>query len=192
MKKAKHYEKELILDILSRSFDTNQSVNYIIKQDKKRKKRIRELMDYSFELCLKFGDVFVTDDKKACVLVLYPHKKKTTLKSILLDVKLIIKCLSISNIKKTLKRESLIKKVQGNQSFCYLWFIGVDPEYQERGIGSKLLSNIIKYSQDKNEPVYLETSTLRNLPWYKKFGFEIYHEEDLGYKLYFLRKPLFK
>jgi hypothetical protein len=43
----------------------------------------------------------------------------------------------------------------------YLWFIGVDPEYQGQDIGNNLLDNIIKGSDKRQRPVYLETSTLK-------------------------------
>lgn len=188
MKKADYNDKNLVVDILTKSFDTNQSVNYIVKQDQKRIKRVSSLMDYSFEVCYLFGDVFLSEDKKACALVLYPDKKKTTLKSILLDVKLIISCIGIENIKKALARESKIKQLQPKELMYYLWFIGVDPEYQNEGIGSILLDEIIKDSKHKQRPIYLETSTLKNLPWYKKYGFQIYNELELSYKLFFLKR----
>jgi ribosomal protein S18 acetylase RimI-like enzyme len=190
MKKAEYNDKDLIVDTLTKSFESNQSVNYIVKQDGKRLKRIKSLMVYSFEVCYLFGDVFLSDDKKACALVLYPDKKKTTIKSIMLDVNLIFTCVGIENIKKTLDREAIIKKIQPKVPMYYLWFIGVDPEYQNTGIGSELLKEIIEDSRRKERPIYLETSTLKNLPWYKKFGFDIYHEADLSYKLFFLKKVL--
>ncbi len=192
MKKAELRDKNLVVDILSKSFDTNQSVNYIVKQDQKRVQRVCSLMDYSFEICFLFGEVFLSDDKKACALITYPDKKKTTLKSILLDVKLILSAVGLKNIKKTLARESLINKIQPKEPKYYLWFIGVDPEYQSGGIGSILLDEIIGDSEHKKRPIYLETSTLKNLPWYKKFGFHVYHELDLSYKLFFLKKELDK
>lgn len=192
MIKANQNDKQLIIDILTKSFESNQSVNYIAKQDEKRLKRIGALMNYSFEVCHLFGDVFLSDDKKACALVLYPDKKKTTYKSILLDVKLILSCMGIENIKKALSRESKIRQLQPKELMYYLWFIGVNPEYQNEGIGSVLLSEIIEDSEDKKRPIYLETSTLKNLPWYQKFGFQIYNELDLSYKLFFLRRELNK
>lgn len=192
MKKAGHKDKHLIVDILTKSFENNQSVNYIVKQDEKRLERIKALMDYSFEVCYAFGDVLLSDDKKACALVLYPDKKKTTVKSILLDVKLILSCVGIENIKKTLAREALIKKIQPKELMYYLWFIGVDPEYQNSGIGSVFLDELIEDSKLKGRPIYLETSTLKNLPWYQKFDFNIYHEADLSYKLFFLKRELAK
>lgn len=57
MKKATYRDKDLIVDILAKSFDTNQSVNYIVKQDNRRLQRIKALMDYSFEVCYLFGDI---------------------------------------------------------------------------------------------------------------------------------------
>lgn len=190
MKKASHRDKNLVVDILTKSFDSNQSVNYIVKQDKKRVQRVSSLMDYSFEVCYLFGDVFLSDDKKACALVTYPDTKKTTLKSVLLDVKLIFSSVGLKNIKKTLSRESKINKIQPKEPKYYLWFIGVDPESQNEGIGSVLLSEIIEDSEHKKRPIYLETSTLKNLPWYKKFGFQVYNELDLSYKLFFLKREL--
>lgn len=192
MKKAEYTDKALIVDILTKSFETNQSVNYIVKQDENRIKRVSALMDYSFEVCYAFGDVFLSDDKKACALVLYPDKKKTTVKSILLDLKLILSSVGIENIKKTLNRESRIKKIQPKEIMYYLWFIGVDPVYQNTGIGSVFLDELIEDSKLKRRPIYLETSTLKNLPWYQKFGFNIYHEADLSYKLFFLKRELAK
>lgn len=147
-------------------------------------------MDYSFEVCYLFGDVFLSDDKKACALITYPDKKKTTFKSILLNVKLILFAVGLKNIKKTLARETLINKIQPKELKYYLWFIGVDPDYQNEGIGSILLDEVIEDSEHKKRPIYLETSTLRNLPWYKKFGFQIYHELDLSYKLFFLKRKV--
>jgi len=182
--------KQLVIDILTSSFDTNKSVNYIVKQDNKRIDRIRQLMDYSFEICYHFGKVYLSDDKKACALILFPDQKKTSLKSIWLDIRLILKSVGISNIGKAQERESKIKAVQDKNLMYYLWFIGVNPIYQHCGAGTKLMEELIADSEERKRSICLETSTLKNLPWYRKFGFEIYHELDLSYKLFFLKRPL--
>tara|TARA_R110002050_G_scaffold111518_4_gene225149 strand:+ start:3478 stop:4056 length:579 start_codon:yes stop_codon:yes gene_type:complete len=192
MRRANNGDKDLIIDILTQSFESNQSVNYIVTQDDKRIQRIRALMDYSFEVCSLFGEVFISEDNKACALIVYPDKKKTSLKSILLDVKLIMKCVGVKNIKKALDREALIKKIQPKETMTYLWFIGVGLADQNNGLGSAMLQAIIEHSNKNNRPIYLETSTVRNLPWYSKFGFEVYSEQDLSYRLYFLKRELKK
>lgn len=188
MTRADYTDKNLVVDILTKSFDDNQSVNYIVQQDSKRPHRVRALMDYSFEVCHSFGKVFLSDDKKACALVLFPDQRRTSLKSILLDVKLIFSCMGIGNIRKALTRESKIKNLQPKGLMYYLWFIGVDPKFQNTGAGTKLLNEVIEDATSRKRSIYLETSTLKNIPWYKKFGFDIYNELDLGYNLFFLKK----
>ncbi|MDN3548961.1 GNAT family N-acetyltransferase [Mucilaginibacter aquaedulcis] len=188
MIRATKNDKDLIVRILSRSFDANQSVNYIVRQDNKRKERIAKLMSYSFEICSLFGDVWLSEDKSACALVLYPQNKRTTLKSIILDIKLIWQVIGIGNIIKTLNRESSIKAKQPKQPMAYVWFIGVNPEFQHQGKGSRLLRDLLADAREKDLPVFLETSTVRNLPWYESYNFKIYDQLDLTYKLFFLKQ----
>ncbi|SDH53007.1 GNAT family N-acetyltransferase [Mucilaginibacter gossypii] len=188
MKKAEAADKALIIEILSRSFENNQSVNYIVKQDSSRINAIRALMDYSFEMCSLFGDVWLSDNHQACALVLYPQNKRATFKAILLDVKLIIKAIGLLGIKKTLNRESKIKAKQPKEPMAYLWFIGVEPNQQHKGLGSKLLQEITNDATAKQLPVYLETSTIKNLPWYERFGFIVYSRLELSYNLFFLKR----
>lgn len=187
MIKATYADKDLVSDILTSAFDKNKSVNYLIRQNHNRLLRIRELMDYSFEQCMLFGEVYLTDDRKACALILYPHQKKTTWRSVKLDMKLVINTISIKAVKKALAREKLIKAMQPAGDKMYLWFIGVDPAAQHFGLGSHLLKELLNLGKERGLHVYLETSTVQNLPWYKKHGFIVYDQLDLSYKLHFLK-----
>ncbi|EHQ27515.1 GNAT family N-acetyltransferase [Mucilaginibacter paludis] len=184
---AKRTDKLLVTDLLSAAFNDNLSVNFIARQDEKRKQRIHALMDYSFEVCYRFGMVWLSEDRKACALVLYPHQKKTDLSVIWLDLMLIFKAIGLGGIKKAFDREAKIKAKQPNEPMVYLWFIGVSPLYQHQGTGSRLLKQVIAAAKLQNLPVFLETSTERNLPWYKKYGFVEYDTLELTYTLHFLK-----
>lgn len=192
MIKVGHDKKELIISILSESFESNLSVNYIAGASNGKSKRIKALMEYSFEICYLFGDVYMSEDGLACALVLYPDEKKTTLKSVMLDIFLIFRCIGLLNIGKAISREQNIKKIQPKEPMTYLWFLGVNPSSQHLGIGSKLLQEVILDSEKKKLPIYLETSTVKNLPWYKRFGFQIYDQLEFTYSLYFLKRSILK
>ena len=144
-------------------------------------------MEYSFDYCFWFGEILLSDDKKAWALIIYPEKKKTTLKSIFADIKLIAGCTGLINAQKAMKREAAIKTIHPSTSFTYLWFIGVNPSDQNKGAGTVLLKQILEKSKTEGRPVILETSTERNLPWYMKHGFTIYKELDFGYKLFCMK-----
>ena len=188
MIKAVAQDKPLIVDLLSRSFQHNKSVQYIVGEQQAQEQRIYALMDYSFEVCQRFGAVWLSDDRTACALSLYPHCKHTTFKSVWLDIKLIIEAIGIRRLFKTLKRESRIKSIQPQVAMCYLWFIGVDPDQQHQGTGSKLLTELVEDATRKNLPLYLETSTVSNVAWYEHLGFKAYGQIDLDYTLFFFKR----
>lgn len=187
MMKATLVDKSLIVDILVKSFETNKSVNYVIKQDSQKLRRIQLLMEYSFHACLRWGDIFLSDNKQGCALILYSEKRRTNLPSIFWDLKLALFSIGLKNILKTVRRESEVKKRHPVYPFAYLWFIGVNPASQGMGLGSTLLDETLQYIQAQDRNIFLETSALQNLPWYEKFGFQKYDELDLGYKLFFLK-----
>lgn len=189
MKRTDHIHDKLIVNILSEAFDLNRSVNYVVRQGKNRKKRIRKLVEYSLKVCTAFGEVWLSDDKKACALVLFPDKKKTNWRTMIWDIELALSVIGLSRVVTIMKRETLIKKNHPKEPFCYLWFIGVDPEDQGNGIGSKMLKSLIERFDQADRPIYLETSVETNLSWYKKVGFEVYGELSFSYKLYLLRRP---
>jgi hypothetical protein len=188
MKKANKIDKPYIIDILCESFEKNKSVNYVIKQDRKRKQRLLHLMNYSYDLCSMFGEIYLSEDRKACALILFPDKKKTTLKTVLLDVRLILSSIGLTRVFKVLKRDSKIKSFYPKESVYYLWFIGVKPEDQLKGIGGKLLSELINESNFMKRPIYLETSMIENLSFYKKHGFKIYQQLDFGHALFSMKR----
>ncbi|WP_163718754.1 GNAT family N-acetyltransferase [Mangrovibacterium lignilyticum] len=190
MIKARYADKEAILNILTPAFEANKSVKQVVKQDARRRNRIRTLMDYSFEVCHQWGEVHLSDDKQAAALLLYPHRKETTVKALLLDLQLAFKSVGLSNIRDVMSRESKIKAFHPKQPFLYLWFLGVAPEMQGHGIGSRMLEEIIRKGEALNYPIYLETSTKENLPLYQRFGFEIYAQLDFAYPLYLLKREV--
>jgi GNAT superfamily N-acetyltransferase len=54
----------------------------------------------------------------------------------------------------------------------FLAMLGVDPRCQGRGVGSRLLPPML----DRVGHAHLDTSKPANLPWYRRFGFEVDHE----------------
>ncbi|MCW3466203.1 GNAT family N-acetyltransferase [Chitinophaga nivalis] len=188
MLKATINDRSVVIALLCRAFDSNPSVNYIIPQDTRRKERIAQLMAYSFDLCLRFGEVYLTADKGACALVLFPDQKKTSLRTIWLDLKFVLKGISIWRVGKVLKREAAIAACYPATPIYYLWFIGVEPQQQHVGTGGQLLRKLMAAANGMKRPIYLETSVPGNVSWYERNGFEVYQELSFSQQLYMMRK----
>jgi ribosomal protein S18 acetylase RimI-like enzyme len=59
---------------------------------------------------------------------------------------------------------------------AYLWFLGVAPAAQGRGVGSALLRAANARNDAAGLPAYLETGTTRNVALYQRNGFKVISE----------------
>jgi ribosomal protein S18 acetylase RimI-like enzyme len=62
----------------------------------------------------------------------------------------------------------------------YLPMIGVDPGQQGKGYGSALMQHALIRCDRENKLAYLETSNPRNVPLYKRYGFELLDTFQIG------------
>lgn len=70
------------------------------------------------------------------------------------------------------KHKELIK-----EPHQYLILIGVDPEKQGEGFGSKMMYPFMKLAEEKGQPCYTETHGDKNVNMYQKYGFEVVSED---------------
>jgi ribosomal protein S18 acetylase RimI-like enzyme len=62
----------------------------------------------------------------------------------------------------------------------YLPLIGVEPNAQRRGLGAALMHHAIARSDRDGLPAYLESTNPRNISLYKRYGFEVMGEIQIG------------
>lgn len=62
----------------------------------------------------------------------------------------------------------------------YLQYLAVDPEAQGSGYGRKLLLGSIEEADEVGKPIKLETTNPVNVDFYRKFGFTVEDEMQLG------------
>lgn len=190
MRRGTRSDKKLVVGILVTAFESlkeDNSINFIIRNDKKRLKRLYYLMNYLFERAILFGDVFINDQENACIIFNYPDQIKPSWKSFLLDLKLTFNCLGFSRVFKVLKRISISKQYFPKGDHIRI-VIGGSNTTSGNGAAARLMLEIVREFKDYKLPVITDASNPDNVKLYKKLGFkEIGIDESLGYPIYFLR-----
>jgi ribosomal protein S18 acetylase RimI-like enzyme len=87
----------------------------------------------------------------------------------------------IKLIKTTHAWEELQKKEQ--KQHWYLMAVGVDPDHQGKGLGSRVLQPVLNEADRGNHPCYLETMTVKNVDFYERHGFGIVTEARIDGKI---------
>ena len=192
MIKATYSDKARVVDILSQSFVESKSIEQAVKQGPKRLQRIRNLMEYSFEVCWHWGEVYLSDNGRGAVLVLPSHNKGVSLKALWLDLKVVIQAIGVKRVIQVMKKERYLKKMRFQTPYLYVWSMAVIPGFRGQGAFMDLKEGIFQMADERNVPVYVETSGERQKKVYVRFGFEVYHTYKVKgrnpFVLYFLRR----
>ena len=191
MRKASIADKQLVSDILVSAFSSltdDSSINLVVKQDNKRAERLQVLMEYLFERAICFGEVYISDNHKACILLKFPHTEKVTLKTIGLDLKLAFKCIGIERVYGVLKRERIAKKNYPKEPHIRPMIMGVKKDFDGKGTAARLMMEVRNKYKDTVLPVIIDAASENNARLYQKFGFRVIKKEEaLGFPIYFLR-----
>jgi len=80
----------------------------------------------------------------------------------------------------TVLRDAMDRHHPTDRPHDYLWFLGVHPDAQGAGVGSRLLKARTERLDRLGRAAWLETATPRNVPLYQRFGFQIVAEYRVG------------
>ncbi|MFN8436406.1 MAG: GNAT family N-acetyltransferase [Cytophagales bacterium] len=186
----KNHQKHII-STLTEAFYENASVNFVVSGKRNKRKAIRNLMNYALELTELFhGEVFSSSDARSCAVVFYKNTghSYSKLKLIFLEIQLLLTSICLGHLFRVLNREKLKAKFYSPKPHVYIMFLGVHPYVQGQGKGTELLLQIIDKANLLQQDIYLETSNPRNIPFYIKQGFELYHTLNEAPQLFFFHK----
>ncbi len=75
---------------------------------------------------------------------------------------------------------SAIEKVHPKEEHYYLEALGTRQDMQSKGVGSAVIRHMLDRCDAEGMPAYLESSNVRNVPFYARHGFEATGEIPVG------------
>lgn len=69
------------------------------------------------------------------------------------------------------------EKAHPREPHWYVLAIGIDPKFQRKRYGERLLHPLLAEADRDRVAVYLESANTRNLPFYERLGFEVISED---------------
>jgi ribosomal protein S18 acetylase RimI-like enzyme len=84
-----------------------------------------------------------------------------------------------ANLGTTLRLLNLVETKHPREPHWYLASLGTAVERQGMGVGSALMRPVLEHCDAEGIPCYLESSKERNVPFYRRHGFEVVEEVPL-------------
>ena len=166
--------------VLTRAFYDDPYYGYIMPNRNKSREQLHWWMKLLLKYTLKYGDIYYTDDHKAIAMWLGPEKPVVS------DIKILSMGLILYPFKIGLRNFMRLLDIDGqwkkehkklDKRHYYLMVIGVEPEFQQKGIGSRLMQVGLKKADDEKLECFLETVTPEDLRFYEKHNFKVIHNK---------------
>jgi len=189
MKPATRSDKNLVVAIITDTFEKNPGVNWLLRTSGNRRKKIKRLAEFAFIKALDRNGVFISSNRKG-VAICYPfNQNKFSLIEMFYELRFALSSIKLSRLPEVLKREAYRKKQRPTSGkYLYFWFLGVLPGGDKAAY--ELKDAIFDYAQKVNLPIYLETAMERNKIIYERYGFQTFHywnDEKENIRFWFLK-----
>ncbi len=170
-------------EIISRAFHDDPLYEYIIPDEFERKKYFPYLFKAYIWYCLHFGKVYASSPNLEGIALwvpskfayITPERSKECGDEVFFYMlgKKYLERLSITSHANDI-HEQLVK-----EPHTYLLTIAIDPKFQRKGFGRKLLFPMMEYLDQNNLKCYLDTNKESNVLYYQKFEFNVLKEFEI-------------
>ena len=163
-------------EVLAKSFYDYPMFQYILG-DKLNKDNMLIFLKFLLKYSILYGEAYACSSNMEGIIMYADFKKYN------MGLIRSIRCGALSfgtfggdTAKRFNEFDNLSKKVHNKciqDLHRYIVLIGVDPEKQGSGYGSKLLRPVLEDAKQKGLPVFLETHGEHNVEIYKHYGFKV-------------------
>jgi ribosomal protein S18 acetylase RimI-like enzyme len=172
--------KDTAAFIFARAFQNDPFYRFVFPDEKKRSRELQWLMQKVVNYSLRYGDVYTTSEKEGVICWLPPHDTELTFSRIVrTGLHFIVFRFGLAAYRRfndNMAYTGRLHKYHVPDPHWYLWAIGVDPSFQGKGIGGKLMQPVLASAGAAGTPCYLETHNQKNIPFYETHGFKVVGE----------------
>ncbi len=179
VRRARASDVEAMAAQLAETFWDDPVSGYIFRDGARREAGLRAYFRTQLRAdYLPFGGCYTTDGYAGSAIWAPAGKPLLTgLRGILTMVPVLPYV--ATNLITTLRLIGTVEKLHPHQPHWYLASLGTAVGEQGKGVGSALMRPVLSHCDREGIPCYLESSKERNIPYYRRHGFEVAQEVRL-------------
>lgn len=167
-----------INEILGRAFQDDPVFRWIVPDDGTRRARLPSVFGAFTDVYVPLGESYVAGDGAGAALWAPAGVEPFTEEQGEVFGERMVEVLG-ADAERGFELNGLLEEHHPETPCLYLQFVGVVPEHQGRGIGSRLLATVLEEADGTGIPAYLEATSSDNRRLYERHGFEAVGELTL-------------
>ena len=180
VRKARPDEHERLAAVLARALFDDPVMRWIIGDDGRRRSVLEtKLRPVPAQDLVKQDECYTTESAVGAAVWELPGQWKI---GILDQLRLLPSMARINGrlLPRALRTIATLESNHPAAPHYYLPFVGVEPEWQGRGLGTALMRPVLDRCDEEKMPAYLEASSPRNRVLYERHGFQVTEQFSLG------------
>ena len=175
VRKATSADVEAMSKALARAFEDDPVMSWLYPG---RANMERFMRGYELKLHLPHDTVYTTDDHAGGAIWAPPNQWRTSGLDVLRVAPGLLR-ITATRLKRALGTMRAVESQHPKEPHYYLAVLGTDPKHQGKGVGGALIAPVLERCDREGTPAYLESSKESNVPFYRRFGFEVTGEIQL-------------
>jgi ribosomal protein S18 acetylase RimI-like enzyme len=179
IRRATQADVEAMAAQLARTFWDDPVIGFIFRTEARREAGLRAFFRTQMRAdYLPFGGCYTTDGYAGSAIWAPAGKPlQTGLRAVL--TMLPVLPYVAANLVTTLRLLNTVETLHPHEPHWYLATLGTAVEQQGKGVGGALMRPVLEHCDAEGLPCYLESSKERNVPFYRRHGFEVVQEVPL-------------
>jgi ribosomal protein S18 acetylase RimI-like enzyme len=169
-----------LADALARAFQDDPGWSHLLPHAGDRTRRLRYFFEVELrEVIFPHGVIWTTDEVAGAAVWMPPDGWRVPVRASVRETPSMVRVFGRRLPLALRARMRIESKHPRRPPHWYLAIMGVAPEWQGRGLGSKLMYPKLQELDTGEAPAYLESSTPRSRALYQRHGFEVVGELNL-------------
>lgn len=162
--------------VLARAFHDDPVFGWVVRDSDARRERLPLLFAAFAEAYLSHHETYVAGDNVGAALWAPPGSEPIPADRAGEFEEGLADALKNEDLDRGLRIQELLEAHHPDRPCFYLQFMGVAPEHQGCGLGSQLVTTVLKRCDAAGTPAYLEATNPDNRRLYERHGFETLDE----------------
>lgn len=159
---------------VARGFHDNEIWAWVIPDDRRRARLLPRVYRARLRhLYLVRGEAWTTPGATGGALWIPPDEPKRRPRDQLAEALSLFPGIGLAGARRGARIEELMAEHHPSEPHWYLEVLSIDSAHQRQGHGAALLAPVLDRCDADATPAFLETNRESNLPYYRRFGFEL-------------------